>query len=257
VPVTGAATGPLLFGAGIIAGAVGTAGGITTLVSYPALLLAGLPALPATVTGSVALVACWPGSALASRRELAGSGRRVLRWGSLAVAGGAAGASLLVATPPGVFGRIVPFLVALGALALLVQPRITAWRSRGPGRSRLAGNGVLPRAGVTAISVYNGYFGAGSGVMMLALMLVTADPSLPRANALKNMLIGAASIVAAVLFAVTAPVNWAAAGWLAAGLFPGATIGPRVARRLPAGALRVLVACLGLAFAVRLWLSPA
>jgi uncharacterized membrane protein YfcA len=105
--------------------------------------------------------------------------------------------------------------------------------------------------------VYNEYFGAGSGVMLLALLLVTVEPKITQANALKNMLVGAASVVAAALFAVVAPVDWAAAPPLAGGLFLGSTIGPRVARRLPAAVLRWLVAFLGLALAVRLWLSPA
>lgn len=255
--MTGAGSSSLLlFGAGILAGVVGTAGGITSLVAYPALLLVGLPALRATVTGSVALVACWPGSALASRPELAGTGRWVLRWGAAAALGGATGAVLLLSTPPGVFSRIVPFLVAFGALILLLQPRITSWRSRRSQPSRHAGHGAVLPAGVTALSVYNGYFGAGSGVMLLALMLITVDPGIARANALKNMLVGAASVIAAALFAIVAPVDWAAVLPLAAGLFLGSTLGPRAARRLPAGVLRWLVALLGLAFAVRLWLSP-
>jgi uncharacterized protein len=254
--VTSPGSSLLLFGAGALAGIVGTAGGITSLIAYPALLLSGLPALPATVTSTVALVACWPGSALASRPELAGAGRWVLRWGTAAAAGGAAGAVLLVCTPPGVFGRVVPFLVAFGALALLVQPWVTAWRSRRSQQSRRTGGSAVLPAGVTALSVYNGYFGAGSGVMLLALLLITVDAEITKANALKNMLVGASSIIAAALFAIVAPVDWAAAAPLAAGLFLGSTIGPAVARRLPATALRWLVAVLGLAFAVHLWTSP-
>lgn len=255
--MTGVGYSSLLLGAGVLAGIVGTAGGITSLIAYPALLLAGLSPLPATVTGSVALVACWPGSALASRPELAGTGRWVARWGTVAVAGGATGAALLVSTPPGIFGRIVPFLVAFGALALLLQPQVTAWRSRAAQQSRRTGHSVALPAGVTALSVYNGYFGAGSGVMLLALLLITVDPEITKANALKNMLIGAASIIAAAMFAIVAPVDWADAAPLAAGLFLGSTIGPRVARRLPAAVLRWLVAFLGLALAVHLWLNPA
>ncbi|MEV0195186.1 sulfite exporter TauE/SafE family protein, partial [Nonomuraea sp. NPDC050691] len=64
----------LLAAAGLLAGLVGTAGGITSLISYPALLAAGLPALSANVANIVAAVACWPGAALASRPELAGQG---------------------------------------------------------------------------------------------------------------------------------------------------------------------------------------
>ena len=71
-----------LVGAGAAAGLVGTAGGITSLVSYPALLFAGVAPLQANVTNIVALVACWPGSAAASRPELVGRGAWLRRWGS-------------------------------------------------------------------------------------------------------------------------------------------------------------------------------
>ena len=105
--------------------------------------------------------------------------------------------------------------------------------------------------------MYNGYFGAGSGVLLLALLLLTAEPALVFANALKNMLVGAATITSAVLFAVFAHVDWSAVAPLAAGTFAGSLIGPRVARRLPPALLRWLVALTGLALAARLWIDPA
>jgi uncharacterized membrane protein YfcA len=244
-----------LVGAGAVAGLVGTAGGITSLVSYPALLLAGVAPLQANIANLVALVACWPGSAVASQPELRGRGPWLLRWGSVAAVGGTAGSLLLLNTSAGVFGRVVPFLVAAGSLALLFQPWLAArpsWQDGdGRGRARL-----LP-AGVLVLSVYNGYFGAGSGVLLLALLLLTTDPVMARANALKNMVVGAATITSAVLFAVLTRVDWAAVAALAAGLFLGSLAGPWVARRLPPGVLRWLVALTGLALAIRLWLDPA
>jgi uncharacterized protein len=243
-----------LVGAGAVAGLVGTAGGITSLVSYPALLLAGVAPLQANIANLVAVVACWPGSAVVSQPELRGRGRWLLRWGILAAAGGTAGSVLLLNTSAGVFGRVVPFLVAAGSLALLFHPWLAArpsWRADA-GWGRL----VLP-AGLIALSVYSGYFGAGSGVLLLALLLLTTDPRLVTANALKNTVVGAATITAAVLFAVLTRVDWAAVAALALGLFAGSLAGPWVARRLPPAVLRWLVALTGLALAVRLWLDPA
>ena len=247
-----------LVGAGALAGLVGTAGGITSLVSYPALLLAGIAPLQANVANIVALVACWPGSALASRPELAGRGAWLRRWGVVAALGGTAGSVLLLVTPAGVFGRVVPFLVVTGSLALLAQPRIAAWQARRPtGGSRPGERAAVLACGLFALSVYNGYFGAGSGVLVLALLLLTTEPGLVSANALKNMVVGAATITSAILFAVFAHVGWAVVAPLAAGTFAGSRAGPRVARRLPPGVLRWLVAFTGLALAVRLWIAPA
>jgi uncharacterized membrane protein YfcA len=237
-----------LIAAGVLAGVVGTAGGITSLVSYPALLLAGVPALAANVANIVALVTCWPGSALASRPELAGQGRWLRRWTAVAGIGGAAGAALLLLTPPGVFDRVVPFLVALGSVALLLQPRLAARHARGTGcRRRL----ILP-TGVLSLSVYNGYFGAGSGVMTLALLMVTVDDHLARANALKNMVIGAGTVASSAALVIFGSVDWSAVVPLGVGLFAGSMLGPVVARRLPATLLRRLVALLGFGLAVEL-----
>ncbi|NYJ08579.1 sulfite exporter TauE/SafE family protein [Petropleomorpha daqingensis] len=231
--------------AGLVAGVLGTGGGITSLVSYPALLAVGLPPLTADVANLVALVACWPGSALTSRRELAGSGRWLARGLPLAAVGAAGGAVLLLTTPSGLFERLVPFLLAVGSLALLAQPVLTRrWHAR---RGQAL---ALPI--VTAVSVYSGYFGAGAGVLLLATLLVLVDERLPEANAVKNMLNGAATVAAAVVLVVAGPVDWAAVVPLAAGLFAGALLGPVVVRHLPATVVRVAVAALGLGLAVEL-----
>jgi uncharacterized membrane protein YfcA len=248
--MTGGTEFGLIAAAGVLAGIVGTAGGITSLVSYPALLAAGLSPVAASIANNVALVACWPGSALASRPELQGRGQWLRRWAGVAAAGGAAGAVLLLSTPERDFARIVPFLVAAGSLALLAQPWISARR---PG---LAGGSALALlTGLLAVSAYNGYFGAGAGVLTLGLMLVTADDHMARANALKNMLIGASSLMAALAYTIAGPVDWRAVVPLGIGMLAGSMIGPRLARRLPARVLRWLAALLGLVLAARLWME--
>jgi uncharacterized protein len=238
--------------AGVVAGIVGTAGGITSLVSYPALLAAGIPALPANIANIVALTGCWPGAALASQPELRGSASWLRRWAGIAAAGGAIGALLLLATPSTAFSRAIPFLIAVGSLALLLQPRLSALRKRA-GHT----NNPLLLAGLLSVSAYNGYFGAGSGVTTLSLMLFIVDPHLTRANAIKNMFIGAASVVSALVFILFGPVDWAAALPLGIGMFAGSLVGPRLARHMPASVLRWIVALLGIGLAARLWMVPA
>ncbi len=244
----------LLVAAGVLAGIVGTAGAITSLVSFPALLLAGVPTFGANIANIVAITATWPGSALSSRPELTGRASWLWRYGTVAAIGGAAGTALLLATPSGAFTQIVPFLVAGGALTLLFTPRLRHL-------ARIRGSGAEHRdpgwmaIALLAISIYNGYFGAGSGVMTLALLLIASDDRLPIANALKNMLVGTGTVVAAVGLACWASVRWGAVVPLGIGAFAGATIGPHVARRLPERALRIVVAAIGLGFAVQLWLS--
>jgi uncharacterized membrane protein YfcA len=242
----------LLLGAGLLAGVVGTAGGITSLVSYPALLAVGLGARAASVTNIVALVACWPGSAITSRPELSGKGPWLRRWAVVAVAGALVGSGLLLWTSAGAFSDVVPYLVVFASLSLLVQPRLSRWQER----HRLSGSKLLWPAGLLCASAHNGYFGAGSGVMVLVLVMLTAERHLARANALKNMLVGVATVVSALSLVVLGHVDWMAAAPLALGGFLGGTVGPVVARHVPAGALRFLVALTGLGLAARLWIAP-
>lgn len=241
----------LLLG-GVLAGIIGTAGGITSLVAYPLLLAVGLPPLTANFTGSVAMLGSGFGSTLRARPELVGHSLTLKRWIPVAVAGSTAGAVLLLVTPPALFSRIVPFLVAAGAIVLLLQPRITSWNDRRRGR---VGVGATATA-MTGVSLYNGYFGAGSGVLMIGLLLLTLEPKLLRANALKNVLLVAADILPAVLFVFFGHVVWAAVLALGLGTLAGGLIGPSVARRIPTRALRILISLSGFALAVWLFLHP-
>jgi uncharacterized membrane protein YfcA len=153
----------------------------------------------------------------------------------------------------------VPFLVAAGSLALLTQPALTAAGARrglsvaGPPR----GGDPLALVTVALVSVYSGYFGAGSGVLLLVAAMALLDPGLPRANAMKNMLVGASAVASAVVFILAGPVDWAAVAPLALGLFAGSLLGPVLARRLPPGLVRGVVGALGLVLAVKLWLGPS
>jgi uncharacterized protein len=237
----------VLLVAGVGAGLAGTVTGLASLVSYPALLAVGLPPLTANVTNTVALCSTAIGAAAGSQPELRGQGARVVRLGAVCVVGGAVGAGLLLLTPGDAFSRIVPWLIAAAALLILARPLLLRAGSGAVGDGHPA---VL--AGMFAAAVYAGYFGAAAGVLMLALLSAVTADSHARVNALKNVVLGLGNATAAVGFTVLGPVAWTAAAPLAAGFFAGGLLGPRIVRRVPADALRVVVALLGLGLAVRL-----
>jgi len=238
--------------AGIGAGLSGSIAGLASLISYPALLLTGIPPVTANVTNTTALVLSSVGSVSASRPELRAQGRRLLPLMSAALLGGVTGAALLLLTPTEAFERIVPVLIAGASAAILVQrpPR------------ELAAEGVLEHAGhrdpwwlsagTFAVGIYGGYFGAAAGVLLLALYLLGTGEGLPRGNALKNVVLGVANAVAAIGFIVFASIAWSAALPLAIGLFVGGGLGPRVVRRAPQTVLRRVIAGAGLGLAVYL-----
>ena len=237
----------LLVVGGLGAGLSGTMAGLASLFSYPALLAAGLPAVAANVTNTVALTFTAVGAAAGSRPELTGQWPTVRRFAALTALGGALGAGLLLITPPGAFEKVVPVLIGGAAAVLFFQPRIRAAVLRKAGEDHHGGPLVL--AGILAVGVYGGYFGAAAGVMLLALLLVALPVSLLQGNAIKNVLLGMSNAIAAIGFALFAPVDWWAVLPLAAGALLGARLGPVVARHLPPTALRVGVALAGLGLA--------
>src|SRR6185312_14484036 len=105
---------------------------------------------------------------------------------------------------------------------------------RRPGRAGAERDaGPLVLAGFLAVAVYGGYFGAAAGVLLLALLLVALPVSMLQGNAIKNVLLGVSNAIAAICFALFAPVDWWAVLPLAAGALLGARLGPVVARHLP------------------------
>ena len=244
----------LLVLAGIGAGLTGSIAGLASLVSYPALLAIGIPPVTANITNTVALVFNSVGSVSASRPELRGQGRRLLPLAGAAVLGGATGVVLLLLTPSEAFERLVPFLIGGAALAIFV--------SKPP--AELAVEGQLHHAGrphrdprwlplgTFAVAIYGGYFGAAAGVLLLAMYLLGTGEGLPRGNAMKNVILGAANGVAAVGYILFASVAWSAALPLAIGCLMGGAVGPWVVRRAPQTALRRGIALAGLGLALYL-----
>jgi uncharacterized membrane protein YfcA len=233
--------------AGFGAGLAGSAAGLASLVSYPALLGVGLGPVAANVTNTIALVGTGVGSALGSRPELRGQRLRLRRLGIAAVLGGAVGGGLLLLTPPGTFEAMVPWLIGFASLAIVLRPR--------PGRpDRIDGDPDSPlvAVGIFLVAIYGGYFGAAAGVMILALLLASSSDALARSNAIKNVVLALANAVAAVTFALLGPVEWAAVVPLGVGCLVGGRLGPTVVRRLPDRLVRAFIGAAGLALAVKL-----
>ena len=238
----------LLVVAGFFAAVIGVVSGLASLVSYPALLAAGVPPVAANVTNTVALVAAGAGTTAKTAAVLYKRGRQLAWWSLLAALGGAIGAALLLLAPAESFEAVVPFLVLLAAVALLLQPRLR----------KLAGPAEFPvmlPLGICLIAVYGGYFGAGAGVMFLAMFLVTTSEGIWITTVLKSFLLGIANLIAAIGFALFGPVHWLAALALAIGMFVGGWAGPAVVARLPPNGLRIGVAIAAIGLAVWLFVQ--
>lgn len=240
-----------LAAAGLIAGALNAVAGGGSLITFPALVLVGLPPLAANVTNSVGVWPGYIGTTLGYRQELGGQRGRVVALALTALLGGGAGATLLLTTPASVFEQIVPFLVIGASLLLAVQTVVTRWVQTLPG-SAGGHRSPLLHATLFLAAVYGGYFGGALGVILIAVLAVFLDEHLQRVNALKSVLSLLVSTVSLVAFAIFGPVDWVAVAVIAPACLLGGYLGARVARRLNANVLRAVVVVFGVAVGVAL-----
>jgi uncharacterized protein len=238
--------------AGLLAGGVNAVAGGGTLISFPALLAVGVPAVAANITSSVGLVSGYLGSAVGYRRELSDQRDRMRSLAVVAILGGVVGAVVLLITPADSFRVIVPYLVVVACLLLAGQPRLARWVAARPGGRSDRGNGVTPlvQAGVFIAAVYGSYFGAGLGVLLLGVLGILVSDSLQRLNGLKSMLSFVVNLVGVLIFVVSGQVLWAFAGLLLVSSYVGGVLGARVARMLSPVVLRYSIVTLGLVVAV-------
>lgn len=229
------------------AGAVNALAGGGTLISFPALMAAGVPAVAANVTNTVALCPGYFGATMAQAKDLRGQKKRLWLLLPAGVLGGIAGGLLLLHTGERMFRALVPFLILLASGLLAVQEPVRAWlvrrlaaRSADGTQERMV---VLP-VGVAA--VYGGYFGAGLSVIVLAALGLLLDDSLTRLNALKQAVALATNIAAAVFFVFSGQVVWPAAVVMAVGALLGGAAGGQLAGRIRPAILRWVVVVIGL-----------
>lgn len=239
-----------------VAGAINSVAGGGSLISWPAAVAAGLSPVTASATNTVALAPGVLASAWAYRRELSGNGRLTLLLTLPAAAGGLAGATLLLAAPPRVFELVVPWLV-LGATLTLVLKDVLWRRASAAGgkttRRRIAGVAF----GLTLMAVYGGYFGAGIGIITLALLALLHRMSIHQMNAMKTIITGGLNGVAAVYFLWRGAAYLPAAGAMLVGSLSGGFGGAALARRVDPKKVRWLVVGIGVVLsallAVRYW----
>lgn len=244
-----------VLGAGLGAGILTSTVGVASLLSFPVLLAVGLPPVVANASNTVGLIPAGVSGSFGYRDELRAHPRITATVIATCAVGAVGGAALLLALPSSVFEAVVPWLILFTCLLVGVQPWISTWL-----RSRHGGVEPAPRTRMsplttffaTVTGVYGGYFGAGSGVMMVAVLGLGLDIDLRIVNALKTVAIFAGNVVAGLIFVVVADLDWRAIALLAGGSVVGGYVGARVGRRLPPTLFRVLVVIAGVVAAVLL-----
>lgn len=231
-----------LFAAAFAAGGLNAVAGGGTLITFPALVAAGVPPIVANATSSVSQ---WPGylaSSLTFRRELTGQ-RAMVGMSAASLLGGLAGGWLVTVVSPRLFDVLIPWLILLATAMFAFSTTLTRWMSQHAANAHRSTSALL--LGQFVVSIYGGFFGGGMGIMMLALYSLFALDTLTRMNALKTWLSVLISGVAVLTFIAAGLVHWPAALVMLAGTVLGGIAGARLARRLPALWLKRVVVALG------------
>jgi hypothetical protein len=237
--------------AGFGAGTVNTVVGSGTLITFPVLLAFGYAPVQANVSNTIGLVPGGLSGTHGYRAELEGQGRRAVLLGTMSFVGALIGAALLLTLPASAFKAIVPFFIASALLLIVFQPWLSR-RLEARRETHRPHGGPWTAAALLATGVYGGYFGAGQGILLLAILSLALTDSLQRVNALKNVLATVANLVAAVVFALAADVAWGVALLIAIGAVLGGVLGAQLGRRLPPTAFRAVIVVVGIAAIVKL-----
>jgi hypothetical protein len=242
----------LLFLASLLGGAQNAVAGGGSFLTFPALIAAGVGSKVANATSTVAL---WPGSVASTfgyRRDIRHERRLLLVFGAVSVAGGVAGALLLLWTPEVTFDRLVPFLLLGATLIFAFGPPISRRLSLKHAHDGPVPPGKLAAYGLIqfAVGVYGGYFGGGIGILMLAAFAAMGMEDLQAMNGLKAVLGSLVNGVAIVAFGLAGIVDWPLALLMVVGSVIGGYGGARLSRLASPQRLRLLVIAIGLLLSV-------
>ncbi len=226
--------------AGLLAGTMNAVAGGGSFVSFPALVLVGLPSIAANATSTVAIFPGTVASTWAYREDLRGvAGISLKLLLPISVAGGLLGAILLLVTPGGTFDTVIPWLLLLATLTFAGGRQLSDWLRR------------YVRIGRTAfliiqfiISIYGGYFGGAVGLMMMAVWTLIASAELKTLSAPRMLLVSATNCAAVLCFVIAGAVRWPEMLAMMTSAIAGGYYGARFARHLPPAVLRWFVVAL-------------
>lgn len=249
----------ILFGAAFVAGIANSIAGGGSFISFPALLLTGVPPIQANATNSVAI---WPGvvaSTLGYRREVSAHLRLLPLLTIVGVAGGVTGAKILLHTPPSIFMRLIPWLLLGGTLVFMFGMRIATWiRQRTLLHPRVsAAMRVLHVVLLLMISVYIGYFGAGVAILVAAVFALMGLESMHAINGLRTYLVSVSNLVAIATFIAAGAIYWPQALVMVVGAAIGGYGGAHYARKMDPALVRRIVIALGFIMSAYFFLRVA
>lgn len=234
-------------GAAIGAGIVNAIAGGGTLISFPVMTAVGVPSVRANATNTVSLCPGYAGGTYAQRKDLEGLGSQLRPQLLVSAVCGLLGSIMLVLSSEAVFRSIVPFLILAACALLAVQVPLRNWLF---GRGERHAHPAVELGAIGLASVYGGYFGAGLGIMLMAVLGLFSDHPLTKVNAVKQLLSIVVNLCAAGFLVFSGKVEWTLVAVMAPASLLGGNVGGRLAGVIPPGRLRAAVVAYGVVVAL-------
>lgn len=235
----------IFFAVSFVAAAINSVAGGGTFLTFPVFMFGGLTALQANIMSTIAL---WPGtiaSVIGYRSIWKGEMKRFISFLLIGLIGGVIGAELLLSTPEITFRRLVPWLLLAATLIFTFGKHVIAWLRKHS--VRVQDYWLVGLLLQLVIAVYGGYFGAGIGILTLAMLQIMGFSNIHHMNALKTVLTCAINVATVIIFACSGNVLWNVAWIMVAGAVSGGYVGARLALRVSPEKIRWLVSAIGVA----------
>jgi uncharacterized protein len=241
----------IAFSAAIAAGLVNALAGGGTLITFPVLVALGIPPIAANVTNTIALCPGYFGGTYAQRKDFLTQKHILWLILPVAIAGGIVGGILLLFTPEKSFRLLIPYLILAATIILALQGLLKTWLNERKNKATSEKTNNIPMLFMVFFAaVYGGYFGAGLGVILMAVLGLLINDTLTHLNALKQATSFCINISAAIYFCFSGIVVWPIVAVMVAGALGGGMLGGKLAGKINPEILRWIIIATGLTVAI-------
>lgn len=238
--------------AGVISGIFASVAGMASIVAYPVLILLGYPPVMANILSTGSLVFSGVGSIFSSYDLIKKNIKIAITVISSSLLGGILGSYLLLHLPKDNFEHLVPYFILLSAILLFISGRATPKKAS---ITNINNNYFLLLLVGFLIGIYIGYFGSGSGLMLVSSLLIILKLPFVEVNAIKNVSTLSTNILSFIIYQASVSIDWQTVILLGVGMFAGGYIGPKLILYFPDKKLKVFIAICALGLAIYLFFN--
>ncbi|MDJ0832859.1 MAG: sulfite exporter TauE/SafE family protein [Gammaproteobacteria bacterium] len=240
----------LLFVAGVAGGMLNSLAGGGSFITFPALLMAGIPPISANATNTFASCSGYISGTYAFRQDLIAAKAQLPRFILISLVGGIIGAWLLLQTPEALFREAIPWLLLFATLLFIYGARLNNALSSLASRHRHAsavGRSMLVLL-LLAVCIYGGFFNAGLGIIILSYLALSGQTNINTMNGLKLLVSTCVSLIAIALFIYDGVIAWYQGSIVLVGTLVGGYLAAHYSRQLPQSIVRqfVIIASIGI-----------